>query len=131
MPIDIHIDKAESLLRRTVTGSVTAEEVIAEFESTLRHPDYLLGMDSITDLRGNTHQATGEDMRRIADWLLEHCDALHGAKAAIVVSRAVSYGMMRMLQTHLDQAPVAVSLFYDLAEAEDWLRVPRTTAGDV
>jgi hypothetical protein len=130
MPIDIHIDKTRGFLRRTVTGPVTAEEVIAELESTLRRPDYLPGMDSITDLRGNTHRATGEDIRRIADWLLEHGDALHGGKAAIVVSWAVSYGMMRMLQTYLDPAPVAVSLFYDPAEAEDWLKVPRAAAGD-
>lgn len=37
---------------------------------------------------------------------------------AVAVAKPVSYGMLRMLQTEISEAPFSFSVFYDLGEAE-------------
>jgi hypothetical protein len=78
-------------------------------------------MNDLTDLREYVHGATKEDMARIAQHIIGHGEAAAGMRAALVVSTAVSYGMARMLQIHLDDLPLEISVFYDIDEAERWL----------
>ena len=123
MPVHVRIDKNSSVLYRTLTGLVTVDDMIASFHETLQDPDYRAGMNSLTDLSAYAHQNSTADMRRLADFFIAHSDDIRGAKAAIVVSLKVSYGMVRILQAYLDVAPVNVEIFYDLQEAERWLGI--------
>lgn len=123
MPIHTAIDKTTEVLRRTLTGEVTVDELIASFEDSLSHPDYRAGMNSLTDLREYGHQSSTADIRKIADFFIGHTEDIRGGMAAIVVSQTVSYGMVRMLQAYLDASPVSVGVFYDLGEAEQWLGI--------
>ena len=123
MPIAVRIDKEADLVSRTVTGSVSGEELIASFQDTLDHPDYHPGMKSLMDFRLFDHQLGSQDMRKFADFFLERSDAVRGTPTAVVVSQAVSYGLVRMLQAYIEAAPITLEVFYDLEEAERWLGI--------
>jgi hypothetical protein len=121
MSIDVVIGKERCSVVRTISRAVGVDEVIASIEATLQHPEYRPGMKNLTDLREYVHGATKEDMARLAEHIIGHSGATRGTKAALVVSSTVSYGMARMLQTHLDDLPAQIAIFYDIDEAKRWL----------
>jgi hypothetical protein len=123
MPIDLQLDKTNDVIYRTVTGRVSADELLENLECTRNHPDYHPGMASLSDMRDYVHQATNADIRRIAQFFTEHLEDIRGSRAAIVVSKTASYGMSRMLQSYLEGAPLSVLVTYDLAEAKQWLGI--------
>jgi hypothetical protein len=121
MPVDVWIDKENGLICRTLRDEISIDEILASLEQTANHPDYRPGMKSLNDLREFVPQSTGNDVRRVADYLLEHATDREGLEAAVVVSRAVDYGMTRMLQALADSPSFRISVFYDLDEAKEWL----------
>ena len=123
MPIDVSIDEKRHLVHRTVEGAVSMDEIIANLEKTLLHPDYRIGMKDLTDLRDYVHQSGSEDMRRLAQYIISRSNAAGDFKSALVVSETVTYGMLRMLQIQLDSLPSEIAIFYDLDEAERWLGI--------
>ena len=123
MAIDVVIDKEGHLVCRTVRGAVSVDEIIANIEATLQRPDYRPGMKDLTDLREYAHGASREDIARLAQCIVGHNEAVTGMRAALVVSTPVSYGMARMLQTHLDDLPSEIAVFYDIEEAKRWLGI--------
>jgi hypothetical protein len=125
MPLEVSIDTGKDLVTRIGRGLVTADEFVESLEDVVGSPEYHPGMKSLTDLRDTSHELVAEDIRRIAENLVTNRERHVDAKAAIVVSKAVSYGMSRMLQIHLDLEgmPLAFSVFYDMDEAREWLGV--------
>jgi len=121
MPIDISIDKERGLFIRTVRGAITTEEVIRSVEQVLAHPDFRPGMKSLSDLRDVIPYTSTTDVKAIAKLILSHSEQVSGVRAAVVVTQAISYGMMRMLQAYCDRSPAEIAVFYDLDEAMDWL----------
>lgn len=129
MPVDIVIDEKNGLVVRKLTGEVSVDEIIASFAATICRPDYQPGMNTLVDLTAYTHQNDTADMRKIADFFLAHRDRVKGARAAVVVSQTVSFGMVRMLQTFLDRTQMLLEVFYDLGEARAWLGLDPELAG--
>ena len=123
MPIDVCIDTGRNLITRTGRDLVTVDECIQTVEYVLTHPDYQPGMKSLSDMRDVSHQLTADDVRRIAQVVAGTREEPLSTRAAIVVSKTVSYGLSRMLQIHLEGEglPLALSVFYDMDEAERWL----------
>ena len=121
MPVDIAIDQSRDVIRATLTGLAGTDEVFAAFTKAYARPEYHRGMAALVDARDYPHQNSIEDVRRIADFLTRRPETAGGVRLAVVVSRPVSYGMMRQLQAYLDASPLKVSIFYDLEEAERWL----------
>jgi hypothetical protein len=124
MPISVSIDKTNDLILRTITGVVSMDEVVASVDAVVSSPDYHPGMKSLTDLRGLTHSATLEDMKKLALAAIRHSQRAKGNKLAIVVPEAVSYGMLRMFQAHIDHLPMEVALFREMPPAREWLGLP-------
>ena len=121
MPISIAIDEKNDLIIRTIKGLVSTQELIDSIEYTLKLPSFHQGMKSLTDLSEATHHTNSEDIKKIAELLIKHSEKLVGGKAAVVVSRIVSFGMMRMLQSYADDSPLEISIFYSVEEAKHWL----------
>lgn len=94
MPISIAIDEKNDLIIRTIKGLVSTQELIDSIEYTLKLPSFHQGMKSLTDLSEATHHTNSEDIKKIAGLLIKHSERLVGGKAAVVVSRIVSFGMM-------------------------------------
>ena len=124
MAIVVAIDPQSHLVCRTVTGAYSLDQMIASIEATFQHPDYRPGMKELADLRECVHGATKEDIASLVEWVLGHREAATGARAAVVVSTAVTDGMSRMAQMYLDGFPSEIAVFYDMDEAKRWLGMP-------
>jgi hypothetical protein len=131
MPVTFHIDKKTGLLLRKVEGEVGPTEMIASLEASMRHPDFRPGMDSLTDMREFAQKSDSADIRQFAGFLLDQIDLVAGTRAAVVVSRTVDYGFTRMLQALVDVPGISVAVFYDIDEAEQWLRLEGQSQGAV
>jgi hypothetical protein len=59
MPVNQTIDKRGGIIYRTVSGSVTMDELLRSFGSVLADVDYRPGMKSLTDMREVEHFAAG------------------------------------------------------------------------
>ena len=123
MPVEFRVDKKNNLLVRRISGEVSVSEIIEYLEKGLRHPDYEVGMKSLTDLRDYVPTITSSEIREIAEYLLSDAEARKGMAAALVVSQKVSYGLMRMLQELSENPEFSISVFYDMDEAKKWLGV--------
>jgi hypothetical protein len=121
MPIKIGLDESRDLLSATLTGLAGVEEITMAFAEAFRDPTYRPGMNALVDMTAYEHQNTSEGARAIADFLVNSPNTSAGGKVGIVVSKVVSYGMIRMLQAFLERTPLEVSVFYELDEAKGWL----------
>jgi hypothetical protein len=123
MPVDVVVDKQSDLVRATINSPTDTDEFLASFERMLNHPDFHPGMKILVDMVNYVHQATSDDMRRIARVFVQNTSAVSGMEVAIVVSQPVSYGMIRMLQAFIEGSPFRLHVFYDVEEAKRQLRI--------
>jgi hypothetical protein len=121
MPIDFHIDKTHQMVRISLEGVVNVNTFLETLESVLSHPDFYPRMSTLIDLTQATHGATVDDITKIAEYVIANRERLEGGKVAIVVSRTVTYGLMRMFQAHVDTLRVGLNVFYDMDKARRWL----------
>lgn len=123
MTVDVQVEQPGSLARVTIGGPVALEGFIQGLETLLGHPDFTPGTDVLVDLLDHVHRTTSADVRALAGALLGASDRLKGSRMAVIVCRTVSYGMARMLQTFVEDAPFRLEVFYDCREAEQWLGI--------
>ncbi len=119
--LTIEYDEARDLFTVVPRGPVGAEGFVAGFRNMLCHPGYHPGVKVLVNMLEHVHAVDGEGIRQIAAVFAEEVEALRGVAVASVVSKAVSYGMLRMLQTMVSGLPFSFSVFYDLKEAEESL----------
>jgi hypothetical protein len=117
MAMDVAIDAERGVVDVALTGPVGADEFLAGFRRMLQLPDFRPGLKILVDMLAHVHQADGEDIRRIAAVFFENGEAIRGTDVAVVVARPVSYGLLRMLQTLVEDAPFRFSVSYSLEEA--------------
>jgi hypothetical protein len=125
MPVEasfkFEMDVERDLVNVTLSGPLGTEEFLAGFNRLLAHADYHPGMRILVDMREHVHQIGAEGIDQIARTFIHTSEAIRGSVVAVVVARAVSYGLLRMLQIKVSEAPFAFYVFYDLREAEESL----------
>jgi len=123
MTVDVQVGSPGSAAQVTIEGPVALGGFIQGLEELVGHPQFAPGTDVLVDLVGHVHQTTSADIRSLAQALMDESERLAGTRLAVAVSQTVSYGMVRMLQTFLEDAPFDVAVFRDLQEAKEWLGV--------
>jgi hypothetical protein len=121
MPIRMSIEKLEHVVLISVEGPVSVDTFLTTLERAWSHTDYHAGMNSLIDLREATHNASVEDVARIARYVADNQQRVQGGKTAIVVTRTVTYGLMKMFQTRVSSLPLELMVFYDMGKARRWL----------
>jgi len=117
MAVEVAMDRQRDLVNVKMTGPVGAGEFLSVLQRVLSLPEFHPGMRILVDMLEHVHQVTGDDMKTIAAVLLQKGEAMLGTEVAVVVSRPVSYGMTRMLQALIEDAPFRLSVFYSMEEA--------------
>jgi hypothetical protein len=117
----VTIDKDNNLATRVVRGEVTAEDLRASISEVLDHPDFHVGMKSLTDMRDASPSSKPSDIMAIADVIKDKGAAFQGAKAAVVVSERVAFAMARALKGYAGRSAFEIRVFYDMTEARRWL----------
>ncbi len=129
MPVTYSIDVATKLMRITCVSPMTFAEVMDHFRSLKLDPAFVGQLDAFADLTE-------------ADLLLETSQlpvvtselAALRAKAgfrivAVVATRDVLFGIMRMLEVMVSPYLQAIRVFRSVPEAEAWLSSLRAESG--
>ena len=122
MPVDalfeFEIDAQRGLVKVALKGRLGTDEFLVGFDRLLAHPDFRPGMRILVDMSEHVHAIGSEGIDRIAREFVRNCEALRGSVMSVAVGKTVSYGMMRMLQIKVSDAPFTLFVFYNLHEAE-------------
>ena len=119
--MSVVVDGGDGLIRASLEGAVPVDTVLRRLEGAFTSPGFRPGMNMLLDGRGAAHHLEAEDIARVSRYLIANRDKIEGGKAAVVVAKTVSYGLMRMLQAQVDGMPIGFSVFYDIDEARRWL----------
>ena len=122
MPVTYRIDGRANLIRTVGWGDVTPDEVHAHFNELARAWPPLAKLDVLLDLSGCT---SIPDLSQLRD-VVSHIKSLGGDRrfgtCAVVASRELLYGLMRVFEFLADESFAAIRVFRNEAEAVEWLR---------
>jgi hypothetical protein len=119
------INKEHGLLVIKCAGEVTVVQLAEPLISVLRDPDYSLGMNILTDLRGLTSSFSYQELHELVDGLNYRDEIVRKAKSAILVSKDVTYGIGRVWASITEHKNFAeTQVFWTLEEALEWLGLP-------
>ncbi|MDX1430220.1 MAG: STAS/SEC14 domain-containing protein [Rhodothermales bacterium] len=122
MPIEVRVDTGARLIRATLSGEVSFEEMALAVNQSVQHPDVAPGFNVFSDHRELAEPATRLQLEQLVDHLTRFKDKMGGARWAVVTHPgSASYGMMRMLGFLAEAVPMVVRPFSDETEALAWL----------
>lgn len=121
MPIDCRIDEEDGIVYTTLTGEVDEDEIVKALSGIITSPSYRPGLDGLVDLRGHNATQSSAAVRRIAELMTRHHAEIGHSRAALVVSDELGFGLARMYQAFAQDSSIETRIFYELAEANDWL----------
>ena len=120
MPYTFSIHPDRNLIRQTLWGRITADD-LREISSRERaDPNYRPHMDVLADLRNAELDVSYDQMTDYSRFL---AGASTIGRQAIVVSRQLEFGLARMYEQLTDHNVLRTDLrvFLDMEAAESWL----------
>jgi ABC-type transporter Mla MlaB component len=117
--IGYSVDLKQRLVTAVVEGTVSAADVREHL--SIEERDSALPFRELIDARHAWIDLSPADVREIVDLLRSLSRQHYLGPTAVVVSSPVAFGVMRMLETLLEDVCV-VHPFRDFSEAENWLR---------
>ena len=121
MPITFRIDKESGIVYTTVEGRVSIDEIIEGLRACVSLPDFRPGLNGIADLRNSEFDPRPADVERIAMLLTEYRNKIGLSKTAVVVSKAVTFGMTREFQAFAEHSSIDTEIFRDMDQARQWI----------
>ena len=118
MPITYDMDQARRRLAAVATGSVTYPDVLAHLE--MERLDDGLPVHELIQATNATAVLSTAEVRGVVDRLRELGRVNALGPTAVVVGNDVSYGILRMLETLVEDV-CDVRPFRHRADAEAWL----------
>jgi hypothetical protein len=122
MPIAYSIDREQGFMHSVAEGLVTLRDVRLHLEQ--ERGDHGLGLSELVDARRATLAFDPTQVRQIVAVLRELAQGHDLGPTAVLVSSDYSFGMLRMLETLVEDV-CAIRPFRDEAEAREWLRTQR------
>ena len=120
MPIRRRLDSEKNLLRTTITGDVTFDELRDHLSAV--HAMKGAGMRELIDTRGATPAFSARELPKLAEFGQQLFADGRMAPRAVVVSGVIHFGIARLFAS-LTAPWVKVSVFDDLAAAEAWIEM--------
>lgn len=118
MPITYDMDQARRRLTALATGAVTYADVLAHLE--MEQLDDGLALHELIEATNATSVLSAAEVRGVVERLRELGRVSGLGPTAVVVGNDVSYGILRMLETLVEDV-CDVRPFRHRAEAEAWL----------
>ncbi|MBM4168516.1 MAG: hypothetical protein FJ215_05095 [Ignavibacteria bacterium] len=124
MPIDCWVDAHRKRICAVVRGEFSIDDIVHAIDTAIHDPAFERGFDIFSDHTQVTRNISTQQVKFTSAHLARLSDHLVGSRWAVVTGSELSYGMMRMLSAHLDQASVTLRVFRSSKDAEAWLAKP-------
>lgn len=126
MPYTYRIDTEHGIVLFKVTGVFTPEILFECLEVITSDPDFKPDFDHLVDLRDvSGFSPTASDIQKRIHLDKKLKIPLGECKLAIVSSANLVFGMTRMYEMLMDDAPPTVQTFKNFDEAINWLGIPK------
>src|SRR5690349_15874095 len=122
MPISYRIDLGAGLIRTVGSGEVTPAEVDAHFSELSEAWPRGARLDVLLDLTSCTSLPQISQLRTIVSQIADLGGRDRFGFCAIVASRELLYGLLRVFEFLADQKFSAIRIFRDEEAAITWLR---------
>jgi len=121
----IQIADEGSRLTVTAWGAAEVGGFLAYLQEAVKQPGWYPEIPALMDFRQlDVSCLSPADIVQLAELHLPYADTLARSRIAVLVSRPVDYGVVRMWEALVHQMNLAHAVFYSLAEAEAWLQTP-------
>ena len=119
----IKFEKEGSLLTITASGIPDTEGFRSYLEAAASNPEWHQGIRVLCDFRElDTSRVTAYVLRGIADLHKKFTDRYGSNPVAVVVSRPVDFGMLRMFEAYAGNMCPDYKVFYSVENALEWLQ---------
>jgi len=120
MPIVYKLDQAAGLVRTTVTGPITVEDILNHLKNTIR--EKVLPLAELVDAReASPPFLSPNDMRLLAERILAMTfDRQALGPRAVVVEDLTMFGLVRIFATFVSTV-FTINVFRRSQDAEAWL----------
>jgi hypothetical protein len=122
MTITRSVDQKKQLTTITMTGELSFEKMMSAIKPFFdEHPT----KNVLWDFRKATlTPLSSADVENIVNWVKKRAEIRKGGKTVWVVSKAVDFGVIRMMSSHgeLKQVPFDLKVYYSMEEATQWLK---------
>lgn len=128
MPFKYSIHPDQNLIRQTLWGDISVDDLRQLAAAMWSDPAYRNKMDILADLREAQVRIPYDQMVEYTQYINDRSDI---GRQAIVVSRQLEFGMARMYEqlTESGAKREDLGVFFSLEEAEAWMRRSRSGAG--
>jgi hypothetical protein len=118
VPLTYRIDRERRRAVGSASGTVSAQEFLAQQAAMALDPDFEPDFDQLYDLRKMKN--FGGSANNVSALAVASPFAT-GSRRALVVSSDVIFGLARMFQTLSDESGDEIQIFRDMDAAEAWL----------
>ena len=116
MPIQKKVDHEQRIVYFTVTGVMDTSDMLTAVNETFSQRKTGAVYDVISDQREVAEPIRTDQVLALVSELMK-LGSTEGMRAAMIVGKPASYGMMRMMAAHTEPLGIEVGIFRDLAEA--------------
>lgn len=119
----IEIDKSIHLVRITLEGDLSLQDIVDTFHEMLKHPDFCRDMNSLWDFsHASLRNLSGEDIRQLESTLRQFGDVRRGIMSACVCPDVVSFRLARMYEMMSEWSTTARFKVFDrMEDAHAWM----------
>ena len=108
-------------------GKVDLDELRTVLDELKSLKGFRPGLKLLSDFDAAETPLTGDEIRTLAEYALPIHRAYGASKWALIAPSTLTYGLARMYAALTHEGPLAVQVFKDAAEADDWLELGEPT----
>lgn len=128
LPFHVRIEPSGRIIG-TAEGHLVYEEIVEALRGQWSATD-MAGRFVLWDLRRIEVDLEGEEIRRLADFVLKSQGDKRPARVALVAPDDLTFGLLRMYESHRDQTHTEVRVFREYDAADTWTTDPPPQPGD-
>jgi hypothetical protein len=127
MPIAFRLDSEADLVVAECSGTFGPIEAKEGARAFWERSEWS-GKPIVWDLRTARFDSRAGEVRKLAEFVLEHQPAVPAPKVAFVTTREVDFGFARMFEMYREHPATETQIFRDFDEAVTWARSARARA---
>ena len=120
--MELRTDEAKNIAYIRLVGPLNREIILAAFDAAVSDRRYRKEMSRLWDFRdADLSSLDSSTIAEMAEYSIKFPPGINDVKVAFVASRKLEFGLSREFEMYSMDAKTTVSVFYTMADAENWL----------